>query len=114
MHVIIYNRTRNFVPEKVAHAFNTARAAELKDLLAKSGSVTFIKSGQALSLRQDLIKNAEYVRELTKLQDEVGTFPNAVAMQIIQVADICTLPCSTYSSKAVITVSLQYYCAQVV
>jgi predicted unusual protein kinase regulating ubiquinone biosynthesis (AarF/ABC1/UbiB family) len=81
------NRTRNFVPEKVAHAFNTARAAELKDLLAKSGSVTFIKSGQALSLRQDLVKNAEYVRELTKLQDEVGTFPNAVAMQIIEVAE---------------------------
>jgi hypothetical protein len=106
------NRTRNFVPEKVAHAFNTARAAELKDLLAKSGSVTFIKSGQALSLRQDLVKNAEYVRELTKLQDEVGTFPNAVAMQIIEVFDtLMDAPYSALHTRA--CQRLQRFCVMV-
>lgn len=47
---------------------NEDRAQELRQILAGSGSVTFIKSGQALSLRGDLVKNREYVRELTKLQ----------------------------------------------
>lgn len=47
---------------------NEDRARELRQILASSGSVTFIKSGQALSLRGDLVKNREYVRELTKLQ----------------------------------------------
>lgn len=47
---------------------NEDRAQELRQILAASGSVTFIKSGQALSLRGDLVKNREYVRELTKLQ----------------------------------------------
>ncbi|CAM9686993.1 unnamed protein product [Chrysoparadoxa australica] len=37
-----------------------------------------------MSLRGDILKNPEYVRELTKLQDEVGTFPNDVAMRIIE------------------------------
>ncbi|KAG5188491.1 ABC1 family protein [Tribonema minus] len=78
------NRTRNLVPEDVARTLNLQRADQLRELLANSGSVTFIKSGQALSLRQDLIKNAEYVRELTKLQDAVGTFPNPIAFKIIE------------------------------
>lgn len=47
---------------------NEDRARELREILAASGSVTFIKSGQALSLRGDLVKNREYVRELEKLQ----------------------------------------------
>lgn len=47
---------------------NEDRAQELRQILAQSGSVTFIKSGQALSLRGDLVKNREYVRELEKLQ----------------------------------------------
>ncbi|CAM9603628.1 unnamed protein product, partial [Hapterophycus canaliculatus] len=63
---------------------NEDRAQELRQILAGSGSVTFIKSGQALSLRGDLVKNREYVRELTKLQDEVGTFPNSVAFKIME------------------------------
>lgn len=50
---------------------NEDRAQELRKILADSGSVTFIKSGQALSLRGDLVKNREYVRELTKLQARV-------------------------------------------
>eukprot|EP00904_Undaria_pinnatifida_P008595 jgi/Undpi1/4866/HiC_scaffold_19.g08219.m1 len=77
-------KTAKFLPEKVAAAMNEDRAQELRSILASSGSVTFIKSGQALSLRGDLVKNREYVRELTKLQDEVGTFPNSVAFKIME------------------------------
>ena len=43
-----------------------------------------IKSGQALSLRPDLVKSPEYVRELAKLQDEVGAFPSEIALKIIE------------------------------
>lgn len=59
------------------------RAADLKDSIVQGKSVTFIKSGQALALRPDIVKSPEYVRELQKLQDEVGTFDNDVAMGII-------------------------------
>lgn len=54
--------------QHMAAAANEQRAQDLRRILAASGSVTFIKSGQALSLRGDLIKNREYVRELEKLQ----------------------------------------------
>lgn len=60
------------------------RAADLRDAIVQGGSITFIKSGQALSLRPDLVKSADYVRELSKLQDEVGTFPNDVAFGIMR------------------------------
>jgi predicted unusual protein kinase regulating ubiquinone biosynthesis (AarF/ABC1/UbiB family) len=46
--------------------------------------VTFIKSGQALALRPDIVKSPEYIRELTKLQDEVGVFSNDLAMEIFR------------------------------
>lgn len=59
------------------------RAADLKDSLVQGKSVTFIKSGQALALRPDIVKSPEYIRELQKLQDEVGTFDNNVAMEMI-------------------------------
>ena len=59
-------------------------AADLKNSIVQTKSVTIIKSGQALALRPDLIKSPEYIRELTKLQDEVGTFDNEQAMQIIR------------------------------
>ena len=59
------------------------RAADLKDSIVQGKSVTFIKSGQALALRPDIVKSPEYIRELQKLQDEVGTFDNNVAMEII-------------------------------
>ena len=59
-------------------------AIDLKDSIVQTKSVTIIKSGQALALRPDLIKSPDYIRELTKLQDEVGTFRNDLAMQIIR------------------------------
>ena len=61
-----------------------ARAEDLKDAIVAGKSIAFIKSGQALSLRPDLVKSADIVRELQKLQDEVGTFPNEVAFEIMR------------------------------
>jgi len=49
-----------------------------------TGSVTFIKSGQALALRSDLVKSPLYIKELEKLQDAVGTFSTPLAMRIIE------------------------------
>jgi len=60
------------------------RGEELRETLVSTGSVTFIKSGQAMALRPDLVKVPEYVSELEKLQDEVGTFPTQQALKIIE------------------------------
>mmetsp|Transcript_11005 Transcript_11005/g.18461 ORF Transcript_11005/g.18461 Transcript_11005/m.18461 type:complete len:797 (-) Transcript_11005:203-2593(-) len=60
------------------------RAEDLRDAIVQGKSVTFIKSGQALALRPDIVKSPEYVAQLTTLQDEVGTFDNNQAMEIIR------------------------------
>ncbi|MBL8208532.1 MAG: AarF/ABC1/UbiB kinase family protein [Blastocatellia bacterium] len=44
---------------------------------------TFIKIGQAVSTRADLLPLA-YIKELSKLQDNVPSFPNDVAFEIIE------------------------------
>lgn len=44
---------------------------------------TFIKIGQSISTRADLLPLA-YIKELSKLQDNVPAFDNVVAMQIIE------------------------------
>jgi predicted unusual protein kinase regulating ubiquinone biosynthesis (AarF/ABC1/UbiB family) len=61
-----------------------ARGAELRHLLVESKSVALIKSGQALSLRPDLIRNKYWAEELGKLVDAVGAFPDIDAMNIIK------------------------------
>ena len=43
---------------------------------------TFIKIGQAVSTRADLLPLA-YVKELSKLQDSVPPFPHDEAMRIV-------------------------------
>jgi predicted unusual protein kinase regulating ubiquinone biosynthesis (AarF/ABC1/UbiB family) len=60
------------------------RGAELRHLLVASRSVALIKSGQALSLRPDLVKNTYWCEELGKLVDAVGGFADVDAMQILQ------------------------------
>jgi len=60
------------------------RGAELRDLLIQSKSVALIKSGQALSLRPDIMKNKIWANELGKLVDAVGSFPDIEAMNIIK------------------------------
>ena len=60
------------------------RGEELRRHLVNSGSVALIKSGQALSLRPDLIKNEYWSEELGKLVDAVGAFNDVTAMNIIR------------------------------
>jgi len=58
------------------------RADALTDLLTRLGP-TYIKVGQALSIRSDLVPPA-YLKSLTQLQDKVPAVPTAVAKQIIE------------------------------
>ena len=58
------------------------RAAQLRRLLTHLGP-TFIKVGQALSTRPDLVPK-DYLDELIKLQDQLPPFPSSIAFQMIQ------------------------------
>jgi predicted unusual protein kinase regulating ubiquinone biosynthesis (AarF/ABC1/UbiB family) len=60
------------------------RGAELRMHLVNSGSVALVKSGQALSLRPDLIRNKIWAEELGKLVDAVGSFSDMEAMKIMK------------------------------
>lgn len=60
------------------------RGRELREVFVKSQSVALVKSGQALSLRPDLIRNEIWAEELGKLVDAVGSFSDTEAMKIIQ------------------------------
>lgn len=71
-------------PEEAKAARRTSRGAALRQAIVSTDSVTFIKSGQALALRPDIVKVPEYVRELAKLHDAVGTFPDVVAFDILE------------------------------
>lgn len=64
-------------------AVQKQRGAELRHHLVSSRSVALIKSGQALSLRPDLVKNKYWCEELGKLVDAVGGFSDYEAMQIL-------------------------------
>ena len=58
------------------------RAVQLRDMLTKLGPA-YIKIGQALSTRPDLVPPA-YLEELTRLQDQLPAFDNEIAYQFIQ------------------------------
>lgn len=58
------------------------RAAQLRHILTVLGP-TFIKVGQALSTRPDLVRQ-DFLSELVKLQDQLPPFPNEVALRIIE------------------------------
>jgi len=58
------------------------RANQLREILTQLGP-TFIKVGQSLSTRPDLVKK-EFLAELIKLQDQLPAFDNELAMQIIE------------------------------
>ncbi|WP_448379613.1 ABC1 kinase family protein [Gloeomargarita sp.] len=58
------------------------RAAQLRRLMTQLGP-TFIKVGQALSTRPDLVRR-DYLEELTLLQDQLPPFPNELAFALIE------------------------------
>ena len=58
------------------------RAIQLREILTRLGP-TFIKVGQALSTRPDLIRK-DFLEELIKLQDQLPPFDNAIAYRIIE------------------------------
>lgn len=57
------------------------QAVQLRDLLSKLGP-TFVKAGQALSIRVDLLPEV-YLKELRTLQDRVPPFPTDQALAIL-------------------------------
>ena len=61
----------------------TFRGEELADLLTRLGP-TFIKVGQSLSIRSDLLSES-YVKGLTTLQDKVPPFSSSEAFKIMEV-----------------------------
>ncbi|XGV95784.1 MAG: ABC1 kinase family protein [Leptolyngbya sp. BL-A-14] len=58
------------------------QAVRLREMLTRMGPA-FIKVGQALSTRPDLVP-PEYLEELTHLQDQLPPFDNAVAYRFIE------------------------------
>ncbi len=63
-------------------AHQPRRAEQLRRILIALGP-TYIKVGQALSTRPDLVRK-DFLEELTKLQDQLPPFPNAIAFDIIE------------------------------
>ncbi len=60
------------------------RGEQLRNHLVQSRSVALVKSGQALSLRPDIIRNVYWAEELGKLVDAVGAFSDIEAMKIMR------------------------------
>ena len=58
------------------------QAIHLRQILTELGP-TYIKIGQALSTRPDLVPPV-YLNELTYLQDKLPSFPNEIAYRFIQ------------------------------
>lgn len=58
------------------------RAIQLRQILTRLGP-TFIKVGQALSTRPDLVRR-DFLEELTKLQDQLPPFPTPIASRVIE------------------------------
>jgi predicted unusual protein kinase regulating ubiquinone biosynthesis (AarF/ABC1/UbiB family) len=58
------------------------RAIQLREILTRLGP-TYIKIGQALSTRPDLVP-PDYLEELATLQDQLPSFPNEIAYRFIE------------------------------
>jgi len=59
-----------------------ADAVKVRETLTNMGA-TFVKVGQVLANRPDIIR-ADYMEELTKLQDQVPPFPSKVAFEMME------------------------------
>jgi predicted unusual protein kinase regulating ubiquinone biosynthesis (AarF/ABC1/UbiB family) len=58
------------------------RAIKVRNIITKLGPA-YIKIGQALSTRPDLVSPI-YLEELSKLQDQIPSFPNEIAFRFIE------------------------------
>lgn len=65
------------------------RAIQLRQMLTNLGP-TFIKVGQALSTRPDLIRK-DFLEELIKLQDQLPPFDSAIAYHLIETQLECAI-----------------------
>ena len=70
------------------------RAVQLRKVLTKLGPA-YIKIGQALSTRPDLVPPA-FMEELVKLQDQIPPFPNEIAFRLIK-EDLGQTPDNIYA-----------------
>lgn len=70
------------------------RAIQLRETLTRLGPA-YIKVGQALSTRPDLLSSI-YLEEMAKLQDQLPAFPNEVAFQFIE-EELGAPPASLYA-----------------
>ena len=70
------------------------RAVQLRNVLTKLGPA-YIKIGQALSTRPDLVPPA-FMEELVKLQDQIPPFPNEIAFRLIK-EDLGETPDNIYA-----------------
>ncbi len=70
--------------ESRRHQGHSRSAARLRKLLTELGP-TFIKVGQALSTRPDLVRK-DFLEELVKLQDQLPPFPTPLALDRIEAA----------------------------
>lgn len=75
---LFWDRRHHIQPQEVA----SRRAIQLRNIITRLGP-TYIKVGQALSTRPDLIEK-HFLEELVKLQDRLPAFDNAIAFQIIE------------------------------
>jgi predicted unusual protein kinase regulating ubiquinone biosynthesis (AarF/ABC1/UbiB family) len=67
---------------KQAQVHKNQRAVQFRQILTHLGP-TFIKVGQALSTRPDLIRK-DFLEELVKLQDQLPPFPTPIAFAILE------------------------------
>jgi predicted unusual protein kinase regulating ubiquinone biosynthesis (AarF/ABC1/UbiB family) len=67
---------------KIEPTNHTKHAIQLREILTTLGP-TYIKVGQALSTRPDLVRR-DFLDELTKLQDQLPPEPNDIAFRILE------------------------------
>ena len=86
---LLFDKVRGRIAEN-----EQKRAIELKEILTELGP-TYIKIGQALSTRPDLVPPT-YLEELAQLQDQLPPFDNEIAYQFIQ-EELGSLPKEIYA-----------------
>ncbi len=106
---IVYRlpRARSFIPSRIQSRFLRGSSAERLRLALQELGPTFIKLGQILSVRTDIFPE-EFLKELSRLQDEVESIPFKEVRGVIEKelnAPITTL-FTSFGQKAIASASL--------